>query len=155
MAAIYRAKVTELARALQEPESRSEATEALRGLVDAIVLTPDQGGETLQIELRGNLAAMLGATDKRRGRQNLTTSPCKYRWLRGHATSGTCSCGAARRDSRESKNAVDVTLVGDAPGLIGLQTTILRQPSVPGRWADAGAVARHRFSSQRLLHEGH
>jgi hypothetical protein len=34
----------------------------LRGLVDAIVLTPDQSGETLQIELRGNLAAMLGAT---------------------------------------------------------------------------------------------
>ena len=37
-------------------------TEALRGLVDAIVLTPDQGGEALQIDLRGNLAAMLGAT---------------------------------------------------------------------------------------------
>jgi hypothetical protein len=31
MAAIYRAKVTELARALQEPDSRPEATEALRG----------------------------------------------------------------------------------------------------------------------------
>jgi len=62
IARIYRSKVTELARALQEPESRSEAAEALRGLVDAIVLTPDQGGETLQIDLRGNLAAMLGAT---------------------------------------------------------------------------------------------
>jgi hypothetical protein len=62
MARIYRTKVTELAKALQEPDSRSEATEALRGLVDAIVLTPDQSGETLQIELRGNLAAMLGAT---------------------------------------------------------------------------------------------
>jgi hypothetical protein len=62
MARIYREKVSELAKALQEPDSRSEATEALRGLVDAIVLTPDQGGETLQIELRGNLAAMLGAT---------------------------------------------------------------------------------------------
>jgi site-specific DNA recombinase len=62
MARIYRAKVTELAKALQEPHSRSEATEALRGLVDAIVLTPDQAGEALQIELRGNLAAMLGAS---------------------------------------------------------------------------------------------
>ena len=62
MARIYRAKVTELAAALQEPDSRSEATEALRGLVDAIVLTPGQDAETLQIELRGNLAAMLGAT---------------------------------------------------------------------------------------------
>ena len=61
MARIYRAKVTELATALQEPDSRSEATEALRGLVDAIVLTPDQDRTTLRIELRGNLAAMLGA----------------------------------------------------------------------------------------------
>jgi hypothetical protein len=62
MARTYRSKVTELAKALQEPESRSEATEALRGLVDAIVLTPNASGEVLQIELRGNLAAMLGAT---------------------------------------------------------------------------------------------
>jgi hypothetical protein len=45
MARIYRTKVTELAKVLQEPESRSEATEALRGLVDAIVLTPDQAVE--------------------------------------------------------------------------------------------------------------
>jgi len=71
MATIYRAKVTELARALQEPDSRSEATEALRGLVDAIVLTPNNTGEALQIE---------------------------HLWLRGLATSGTCSCGAGRRD---------------------------------------------------------
>ena len=62
VATIYRTKVAGLARALQEPESRSEATEALRGLVDAIVLTPDDAGSALQIELKGNLAAMLGAT---------------------------------------------------------------------------------------------
>ena len=62
MARIYCTKVTELATALRESDSRSEATEALRGLVDAIVLTPDQACEALQIELRGNLAAMLGAT---------------------------------------------------------------------------------------------
>ena len=30
--------------------------------MDAIVLTPDQGGETIQIDLRGNLAAMFVAT---------------------------------------------------------------------------------------------
>ena len=62
LARIYRTKVTELAKALQDPDGRSEATEALRGLVDAIVLAPDQDGEALQIELKGNLAAMLGAT---------------------------------------------------------------------------------------------
>ena len=44
------------------PESRTEASEALRGRIDAIVLTPDQG--ELQIELKGNLAAMLGAAQK-------------------------------------------------------------------------------------------
>ena len=45
MARIYRTKVMELAKALQQPESRIEATEALRGLVDAIVLTPAAGAE--------------------------------------------------------------------------------------------------------------
>ena len=40
-------------------ETRAEATEALRGLVDAIILTPADG--ELKIELKGNLAAMLSA----------------------------------------------------------------------------------------------
>ena len=66
MARIYRTKVTELATALHQPESRVEATEALRGLVDAIVLTPAANGRELGIELKGNLAAMLGATVQRK-----------------------------------------------------------------------------------------
>ena len=49
-----------LAQALERPETRTEATEALRGLIDAIVMTPADGA--LRIELKGNLAAMLGAT---------------------------------------------------------------------------------------------
>ena len=57
---IYRIKVTQVATALREPDSRAEAAEALRGLVDAIVLTPGPHGETLKIEWRGHLAAMLG-----------------------------------------------------------------------------------------------
>jgi transposase-like protein len=65
------------AQALEHPETRTEASEALRGLIDAIVLAPNQGeppsragedsrsGEPrLQIELKGNLAAMLGAATK-------------------------------------------------------------------------------------------
>ena len=67
MAGLYRQKVTALAQALEHPETRTEASEALRGLIDAIVLTPDQG--ELQIELKGNLAAMLGAA------QNAKRSP--------------------------------------------------------------------------------
>ena len=60
MAELYRQQVTTLAHSLEAVETRTEATEALRGLIDAIVMTPADG--TLRIELRGNLAAMLGAT---------------------------------------------------------------------------------------------
>ena len=59
MADLYRGKVTQLARALQNEESRTGAAEALRGLIDAIVLTPEEG--ELKIQLQGNLAAMLKA----------------------------------------------------------------------------------------------
>ena len=60
MAELYRRKVTTLAHALEASETRTEAREALRGLIDAITLTPEAGILTLQ--LKGNLAAMLGAT---------------------------------------------------------------------------------------------
>ena len=43
-------------------ESRIPQAPNSVGLVDAIVLTPGRPGETVQIELRGNSAAMLGAT---------------------------------------------------------------------------------------------
>ena len=46
---------------LEHSETRSEASEALRGLIDAIVLTPHQS--ELRIELKGNLAAMLSAAE--------------------------------------------------------------------------------------------
>jgi site-specific DNA recombinase len=57
MADLYRSKVEELASALQREDTRLEASEMLRGLIDSIVLTPEEG--QLRIELRGNLAAML------------------------------------------------------------------------------------------------
>jgi hypothetical protein len=96
MARIYRTKVTKLAKALQEPDTRLKATEVLRGLVDGIVLTQDPVGETLQVELRGNLAAMLGATVQTKRSPNPTTSPCKYLRLRGRDLNprrpGTVDC---------------------------------------------------------------
>jgi hypothetical protein len=48
-------------------DSRSEAAEALRGLVDAILLVP--AGNALTVELKGNLAAMFSAA------QNAKRSP--------------------------------------------------------------------------------
>ncbi|MGE0448759.1 MAG: hypothetical protein AB7Q29_04165 [Vicinamibacterales bacterium] len=43
MADLYRQKVTTLAQALEHPETRADASEALRGLIAAIVLTPNEG----------------------------------------------------------------------------------------------------------------
>jgi hypothetical protein len=62
MADLYRTKVEELPASLQREEARQEASEMLRGLIDAIVLTPEKG--QLRIELRGNLAAMLTAAEQ-------------------------------------------------------------------------------------------
>jgi site-specific DNA recombinase len=62
MADLYRSKVEKLAAALQREDTRLEASEMLRGLIEAIVLIPDEG--QLRIELRGNLAAMLTAAQQ-------------------------------------------------------------------------------------------
>jgi hypothetical protein len=73
IADLYQSKVEDLAAALRREDTRLEASEMLRGLIEAIVLTPEDGpakagphdskpGEPrLRIELRGNLAAMLTA----------------------------------------------------------------------------------------------
>jgi site-specific DNA recombinase len=57
MAETYRKKVSALHEALAQPDTRSEAAEALRELIEAVVLVPEAG--RLQVELRGHLAAML------------------------------------------------------------------------------------------------
>ena len=62
MADLYRGKVEELASALQREDTRVQASEMLRGLIDSIVLIPDEG--QLRVELRGNLAAMLTAAQE-------------------------------------------------------------------------------------------
>ncbi len=51
------------------PSPSSRASEALRGLVDASVLTPDE-----QVELRGNPAAMLSATVQRKRLSEMTAN---------------------------------------------------------------------------------
>jgi site-specific DNA recombinase len=59
MADVYREKVGSLCSALENEESRTEAVEAIRALVEAILLEPD--GEQLKITLKGDLAGMLNA----------------------------------------------------------------------------------------------
>jgi site-specific DNA recombinase len=59
MAHVYREKVGSLCLALESEESRVGAVEAIRALIEAIVLEPD--GDKLRITLKGDLAGMLSA----------------------------------------------------------------------------------------------
>ncbi len=59
MAASYRARVGLLISQLQQPEGMLEAKEALRGLIDRIVLTPDAVTGRLSLDLEGALARLL------------------------------------------------------------------------------------------------
>ncbi|WP_157899457.1 hypothetical protein [Luteitalea pratensis] len=51
MADVYREKVGSLSRALESEESRAGAVEAIRALIETILLEPD--GEQLKITLKG------------------------------------------------------------------------------------------------------
>src|SRR3954447_18924871 len=65
MADVYREKVGSLCLALESEESRTGAADAIRALVEAIVLEPD--GYQLRITLKGDLAGMLcAARDSKR-----------------------------------------------------------------------------------------
>ncbi|MBM2295189.1 zinc ribbon domain-containing protein [Sulfitobacter pseudonitzschiae] len=59
MAETYREKIGALIARLQEPDSMPEAKDALRGLIDRIVLSPTAPDGKLSIHLEGALAALL------------------------------------------------------------------------------------------------
>ena len=57
LAKLYRRKVADLTEALGSEETRAEAFELIRSLIDGIVLIPEDGA--LKVELRGDLAGIL------------------------------------------------------------------------------------------------
>ena len=62
MARTYRTRVGQLIRGLSDADGQEEAKEALRSLVDKIVLVPERdkdGGTRLAIDLHGALAVLL------------------------------------------------------------------------------------------------
>ena len=59
MADVYREKVGSLCRALDSEESRAGTVDAIRALIETILLEPD--GDKLKITLKGDLAGMLSA----------------------------------------------------------------------------------------------
>ena len=56
VAAVYREKIAKLREALNAEDTRTEAAEMIRGLIEEIRLVPEEG--RLRIELSGELAAL-------------------------------------------------------------------------------------------------
>ena len=67
MAEHYHKEVAALSEALSADATRGEAADILRSLIDRILLTPDEAGKALQIDLHGDLAGILGLAQKHNG----------------------------------------------------------------------------------------
>ena len=59
LAEMYKRKIADLEAALNDPSTKTEAAQLLRGLVDAIVIHPGQKRGDVSIELYGELAALM------------------------------------------------------------------------------------------------
>ena len=64
LAQVYRQKVERLEEALHDPVVSAAAVEALRSLIDAIVVHPGERRGEVRVELRGDLAAFLHLEDE-------------------------------------------------------------------------------------------
>ena len=66
--ALYRRRVEALEEALTDPQTAGPATEALRALVNAILVVPGERRGEVSVTLRGDLAAFLHADEAERAR---------------------------------------------------------------------------------------
>ena len=75
-AAIYAKKVAKLTAALNRPAERQGAAEALRMLIEKIVLTPGPGRGEIDVTLYGELGQILAWTERQAvGKASKTTKP--------------------------------------------------------------------------------
>ena len=85
LARIYRKVVEELEILLRQPDTRREAFGLIRGLIDAVILTPIDG--KLEIELRGDLAGILAMSEA----GNASAPSPKEKALQIKMVAGTCN----------------------------------------------------------------
>ena len=64
LAEIYRAKIENLTSLLDDPGSKTEAFDIIRGLIDEVRLVPEKGD--LRVELKGELASILSLCDTKK-----------------------------------------------------------------------------------------
>ena len=65
MAQRYAAAIGDLMGTFNDPEHKAEAAKTIRTLVDKIVLTPNEDGSELVVDMKGDLAAILSVADAR------------------------------------------------------------------------------------------
>lgn len=66
MSDLYRRKIEQLQKALNDPSIRLEAAGILRSMIERITLTPDEDApDSMRVELAGDLAAILAAASGR------------------------------------------------------------------------------------------
>ena len=74
---IYSAKVADLEASLNAPEIRAAASDALRALIERVVLTPDADApDGLRVELYGDLAEILRLGDAGQTQRRAGKAPC-------------------------------------------------------------------------------
>jgi site-specific DNA recombinase len=86
VAELYRRKVESLHEALNAKDTKTEATEILRGLIETINVRPTDYG--IEVELVGHIVNMLKLP--RKGNSSLDHHESSV-WLQGLATTLTCS----------------------------------------------------------------
>ena len=86
---IYRKKVAALHDALTSEDTRAGAAEALRALIDAIRVTPDDEGNT--IEIVGELGALLQLASNSKNAASIGEAARSIKLVAGPATALICS----------------------------------------------------------------
>jgi len=83
VAEIYRTKIQRLEDALTRPDDASEAAEAMRGLIEKIVLTPGKKRGEVKAELHGELAAILALTSSQKPKPALDDGDMRFSVVAG------------------------------------------------------------------------
>ncbi len=87
----FRRKVANLEQALQDPEAAAAAAQALRSIVDAIVVHPEAARGEVSVELRGDLVAFLALSEP--GGQTASRTTVLPLGVRRSAVLGTLVAG--------------------------------------------------------------
>ncbi len=124
MADLYRTKVEELAAALQHEDTRLEASETLRGLIDAIILAPTKGALETRVVASGRAA---GSGPAKAGRYDGSPCPAKAGL---HDERGPAKAGHYDRshDRSAHDSGLQIELRGNLAAMLTVATKTTRSP---------------------------